>query len=111
MVVLESSVGPGTEWDLTARRNTIPATFAPAPPLNSVSPNAPIRGHSGSPVLNRDLEVVSLVFDGNIGFLPSSFIYVTDRARAVSVDSRGMIEALENVYGAQRVVDELRSGR
>lgn len=105
------SFGPGTDWDLPARWHTIPDNFEPATPLNFVSTNDIIGGNSGSPVLNRDLEVVGLVFDGNIGFLPSSFIYVTDRARAVSVDSRGMIEALENVYGAQRIVDELRSGR
>ena len=105
------SFGPGTDWDLPERWHTIPEDFEPATPLNFVSTNDIIGGNSGSPVLNRDLEVVGLVFDGNIGFLPSSFIYVTDRARAVSVDSRGMIEALENVYGAQRIVDELRGGR
>ncbi len=79
-------------------------------PVNVVSTNDTIGGNSGSPLLNSKLEVVGLVFDGNIESLPGAYIFRTDRARAVSVDSRGMLEALDNVYNMDRIVHELKTG-
>jgi hypothetical protein len=105
------SFGEGTEWDLPAVWRNRPASLTLSTPLNFVSTNDIIGGNSGSPVLNANLELIGLVFDGNIESLPSSFIYQTERARAVSVDARGMIEALEAVYGAAHIVNELRAGR
>lgn len=62
-------------------------------------------------MLNKDLEVVGLIFDGNIESLPSAFIYQTENgARCVSVDSRGMMEALDEVYDMDRIVLELKTG-
>ena len=105
------SFGPGTDWDLPARWLNPPAGFDLETPLNLVSTNDIIGGNSGSPLLNRDLEVVGLVFDGNIESLSGAFIYLTDTERTVSVDARGMIEALDEIYDADRVVQELQSGR
>ncbi|MFW5972647.1 MAG: S46 family peptidase, partial [Bacteroidota bacterium] len=102
--------GPGTEWDLPPVWAQVPESLELSTPLNLVSTNDIIGGNSGSPLLNEDLELVGLVFDGNIESLPSSFIYVTERARAVSVDSRGMLEALRAVYRADRIADELTTG-
>lgn len=104
------SHGPDTEWDLPQLWHDQRRALTLSTPLNFVSTNDIIGGNSGSPVLNSDLELVGLVFDGNIEFLPSSFIYTTERGRAVSVDARGMIEALETVYGAEHIVQELRQG-
>jgi len=105
------SYGPDTEWDLPERWINAPSTFDRSTPVNLVTTNDIIGGNSGSPLVNRDLEVVGLVFDGNIEFLPSAFIYLTEYGRTVSVDSRGMMEALDEVYGMDRIVLELKTGQ
>jgi Peptidase S46 len=76
-------------------------------PFNFVSTNDIIGGNSGSPTINQNGELVGLIFDGNIQSLVGDFMYDPSVNRAISVDSRGMLEVLKKVFGATEIVAEL----
>jgi hypothetical protein len=76
-------------------------------PFNFVSTNDIIGGNSGSPTINQNGELVGLIFDGNIQSLVGDYVYDGSVNRAISVDSRGMLEVLKKVFGANEIAAEL----
>jgi hypothetical protein len=78
-----------------------------AQPLDFVSTCDIIGGNSGSPVVNKQGELVGLIFDGNIESLVGDYVYYEVNNRAVAVHSGAIIEALRELYDASPLADEL----
>jgi hypothetical protein len=96
----------------------LPARFAEgrgkldlATPLDFATTNDVVGGNSGSPVINRQAEIVGLIFDGNIESLVGDYVYNGENNRSIAVHTAGMTEALRQLYKADGLLDELGVGR
>ena len=83
----------------------------PRVPFDVATTNDIIGGNSGSPMFNQKLEIVGLIFDGNIESLAGNFWYDEASNRAVAVTSEAIIHALAKIYHADRLVQELRPAK
>lgn len=86
-----------------AAKDNIPAET----PFNFVCTADIIGGNSGSPVVNKDLELVGLIFDGNIQSLVADYMYSDKQGRSVSVHSSAIRDALRYVYNADDLANSL----
>ncbi len=94
-------------WNLTPKEEAARDKLDLAKPVDFVTTNDIIGGNSGSPVVDRNGELVGLIFDGNIESLAGDFVYDGTKNRAVAVHSAGMLEALRKIYGVGALADEL----
>ena len=99
------------DWALPEKWMGPPEGLDLSTPINFISTADIIGGNSGSPVLDEELEVVGVVFDGNIESLPGDYIYLPEKNRSVTVDVRAILESLDVIYDADRLALELRTGR
>jgi hypothetical protein len=102
-----ASFGNKPPFDLTPKEAAGRDKLDLSTPLDFVSTGDIIGGNSGSPVVNKEGELVGLIFDGNIESLAGDFVYDGSKNRAVAVHSAGMIEGLRKLYGAGALADEL----
>jgi Peptidase S46 len=94
-------------WNLTERYEKGRTNLDLAKPLDFVSTNDVVGGNSGSPVVDREGQLVGLIFDGNIESLAGDYIYDGRVNRSVAVHTGGMAEALRKLYSAQPLLAEL----
>ena len=79
-----------------------------ATPFNLTTDNDILGGNSGSPLIDKNGEAVGLVFDGNLDSLAGDYGYEESNNRCVVLHTAAILEALDKIYGAKRVVEELR---
>ncbi len=102
--------GPEAEdgsWALPRRWLERRAALDPSTPLNFISSNDIAGGNSGSPVVDRQGRWAGLVFDGNLASVAGRYYYDPKVNRAVALDGRAILEALDKVYDAQGLVREI----
>jgi hypothetical protein len=76
--------------------------------VNFSTTNDIVGGNSGSPVVNAAGEVVGLIFDGNIHSISGSYWFDEEMNRSVAVHPAYIRTAVEQVYEAHRLAEELQ---
>lgn len=66
-----------------------------------------VGGNSGSPLIDKNGQIVGLMFDGNIHSIAGDFWFDERTNRAVAVDPQIIFEALRQVYKAGELLAEL----
>jgi hypothetical protein len=105
-----ASFNEKSPYDLPARWREAKSVLNLATPFNFVYTADTIGGNSGSPVINRQAEVVGINFDSNIQKLPNRYLYIDEGegSRAVGVHAAAIIEALQKLYDANALVKEIK---
>ncbi len=104
------AAGGREPYELPASWLAARARLALDTPLNFTCTADIIGGNSGSPVLDRDANLVGVIFDGNRDSLIWDIVYMEDPGRAVAVAAPAILETLAKVYGADAILRELASG-
>jgi hypothetical protein len=99
------------DFQLPPRWKTAAAKLRLATPFNFVATLETIGGSSGSPIVNADGELVGMIFDGNLEGFGNRFAYSERAARSIALDMRAVLEALDKVYGARALRQELEAAR
>lgn len=103
------SFGEKPPYNLPARYKEGRGKLDLSTPLNFVYSADTIGGMSGSPVINRNAELVGLNFDSNLQKLSNRYWYIEEEegSRAVGVHSAAILEVLRKLYDAQDLAKEL----
>jgi hypothetical protein len=76
--------------------------------FNVTTTNDIIGGNSGSPLIDREGQVVGAVFDGNIHSLGGEYAFDPALNRTIAVAATVIEEGLAKIYGMDRIVRELK---
>ncbi len=66
-------------------------------PMDFVCTADIIGGNSGSPVVNREGELVGIIFDGNLPSLVWDYVFAEEDGRAIAVHGSAILEALRKI--------------
>jgi hypothetical protein len=105
------SFGQRGDFALPARYPARRARLDLATPANFVCTCDITGGNSGSPVINRERELVGVIFDGNIESLAGAYLYEGRANRAVALHAAFVVEALSKLYDAGPLADEITGGK
>ncbi|MCF6268536.1 MAG: S46 family peptidase [Melioribacteraceae bacterium] len=97
-------------WGLPDRWLNPKEGFDMSTQYNFISTNDITGGSSGSPVINKEAEIIGVAFDGNIESIPGNFLYNQLDNRMITVSSKAMIQILRYIGDAERIADELETG-
>ena len=103
------SFGGRVPFDLPQRWLDARTRLDLATPLDFVTTNDITGGNSGSPIINKQGELVGLVFDGNIESIAGDFVYEMTHNRTVAVHTAVMMEAMRKLYNAAPLADEIEA--
>lgn len=76
-------------------------------PICFITDNDFTRGSSGSPVINKNGELVGCAFDGNWEALANQVVYNTKLQRTICVDIRYILFIIDKYAGAGYLLDEM----
>jgi hypothetical protein len=86
---------------------TVKASLGLVTPMNFVTTCDITGGPSGAPVVGEKGELAGVTFDGNLESIAITYLYDEDKARAVHVSAQGIAEALQKIYRANALLEEL----
>ena len=75
--------------------------------VNFLSNNDITGGNSGSPIFNGKGELLGLAFDGNWEAMSGDIVFEPEVQRTISVDVRYMLFIMQQIGGAERLINEL----
>jgi hypothetical protein len=97
----------GPAWQLPARWEALPSSFDRAVPLTLAAGTDVGKGMNGGGLLSANGTLVGMLFDQNVQGLASPYLYLPDQMRAVGVEGRGLVAALNHIYDASELVQEM----
>ncbi len=96
-------------FDLPSAFVTNKAKLNPNVTYDYVTTNDIIGGNSGSPVIDREANVIGAAFDGNIHSLAGDYAYDGSNNRTVVVSTAALEEGLRVLYPAPALLAELHA--
>ena len=103
----ETAHGKTDDWILPESWHAAREQLDASTPFNFVCTADIIGGNSGSPVIDREGKLVGVIFDGNIQSLTADFYHSETQGRAVAVHIAAVLEALDKVYDAQALRQQI----
>lgn len=103
-----AAFGSGETGGLPERWSAASTQVQHSTPLTAVASVDPGGGMRGAPLVNSALQLVGVVFDGNVQSAGAQYLFLPERMRTVALDIRGLLEGLDSVYETDALVEEIR---